>query len=59
MGCSLMQDEPFTNLGDPNERGYDAPRRNKGNHQKAAKELGINPSTRFRKVKSLKRAKAD
>ena len=36
----------------------DALRRNGGNHQKAAKELGINPSTLFRKVKALKLAKA-
>ena len=34
----------------------DALRRNGGNHQKAAKELGINPSTLFRKVKALKLA---
>ena len=34
----------------------DALRRNGGNHQKAAKELGINPSTLFRKVKILKGA---
>ena len=32
----------------------DALRRNGGNHQKAAKELDINPSTLFRKVKTLK-----
>ena len=32
----------------------DALRRNGGNHQKAAKELGINPSTLFRKLKVLK-----
>jgi PAS domain S-box-containing protein len=31
----------------------DALRRNQGNRQKAAKELGINPSTLFRKLKSL------
>jgi transcriptional regulator with PAS, ATPase and Fis domain len=35
----------------------DALRRNGGNHQKAAKELGINPSTLFRKLKLLKLAK--
>jgi PAS domain S-box-containing protein len=35
----------------------DALRRNGGNHQKAAKELGINPSTLFRKVKALKLAR--
>jgi len=35
----------------------DALRRNGGNHQKAAKELGINPSTLFRKLKVLKLAK--
>ena len=35
----------------------DALRRNKGNHRKAARELGINPSTLFRKVKALKLAK--
>ena len=35
----------------------DALRRNRGNHQKAAQELGINPSTLFRKVKALKLAK--
>jgi transcriptional regulator with PAS, ATPase and Fis domain len=34
----------------------DALRRNDGNHQKAAKELGINPSTLFRKVKVLQGA---
>ncbi|HWQ92558.1 MAG TPA: sigma 54-interacting transcriptional regulator, partial [Clostridia bacterium] len=32
----------------------DALRRNHGNRQKAAKELGINPSTLFRKLKSLR-----
>jgi PAS domain S-box-containing protein len=32
----------------------DALRRNEGNRQKAAKELGINPSTLFRKLKALK-----
>jgi transcriptional regulator of acetoin/glycerol metabolism len=31
----------------------DAVRRNRGNRTAAAKELGINPSTLFRKVKSL------
>ncbi len=31
----------------------DALRRNNGNRQKAAKELGINPSTLFRKLKTL------
>ena len=36
----------------------DALRRNGGNHQKAAKELGINPSTLFRKVKVLKLGKS-
>ena len=35
----------------------DSLRRNDGNHQKAAKELGINPSTLFRKVKTLKLAR--
>ncbi len=35
----------------------DALRRNRGNHQKAAQELGINPSTLFRKVKALRLAK--
>jgi len=35
----------------------DALRRNEGNHQKAAKELGINPSTLFRKLKALKLAR--
>ncbi|MHC1763708.1 MAG: sigma-54 interaction domain-containing protein [Verrucomicrobiia bacterium] len=34
----------------------DALRRNKGNRRKAAKELGINPSTLFRKLKGLKMA---
>jgi PAS domain S-box-containing protein len=32
----------------------DALRRNNGNRQKAAKELGINPSTLFRKLKTLR-----
>ena len=32
----------------------DALRRNGGNRHKAAKELGINPSTLFRKLKVLK-----
>ena len=32
----------------------DALRRKGGNHQQAARELGINPSTLFRKIKSLK-----
>lgn len=32
----------------------DALRRNNGNRQKAARELGINPSTLFRKLKTLK-----
>jgi DNA-binding NtrC family response regulator len=32
----------------------DALRRNGGNHRKAAQELGINPSTLFRKLKTLK-----
>ena len=32
----------------------DALRRNGGNRRKAAKELGINPSTLFRKLKTLK-----
>ncbi len=32
----------------------DALRRNNGNRRKAAKELGINPSTLFRKLKALK-----
>ena len=36
----------------------DALRRNGGNHQKAAKELGINPSTLFRKLKVLKVARS-
>ena len=36
----------------------DALRRNGGNHQKAAKELGINPSTLFRKLKALKMARS-
>ena len=36
----------------------DALRRNGGNHQKAAKELGINPSTLFRKLKVLKMARS-
>ena len=35
----------------------DALRRNDGNHRKAARELGINPSTLFRKVKALKVAR--
>ena len=35
----------------------DALRRNGGNHQKAAKELGINPSTLFRKLKAYRLAK--
>ena len=34
----------------------DALRRNGGNRRKAAKELGINPSTLFRKFKTLKLA---
>ena len=34
----------------------DALRRNGGNRRKAAKELGINPSTLFRKLKTLKLA---
>jgi DNA-binding NtrC family response regulator len=32
----------------------DALRRSAGNRQKAAKELGINPSTLFRKLHTLK-----
>jgi PAS domain S-box-containing protein len=36
----------------------DALRRNGGNHRKAARELGINPSTLFRKLKALKLAPA-
>jgi transcriptional regulator with PAS, ATPase and Fis domain len=35
----------------------DALRRNGENRQKAAKELGINPSTLFRKLKALKLAR--
>jgi PAS domain S-box-containing protein len=36
----------------------DALRRNEGNRQKAAKELGINPSTLFRKLKALRRGRS-
>ena len=35
----------------------DALRRNGGNHQKAARELGINPSTLFRKLKAYRLAR--